>query len=143
MLLLGESSAISGWLMRLRTHYVDVNAKGLNCKERKSTVLSRGPPPPPPGGGWRQMLAAEGEGTERDGGARHWVQQRYVSVTERAGINEGNHGGNDTCDVGGGRAAPLLSSPGVCFDALGLRALFDECVVTALLPGRAHARARG
>ena len=83
VLLLGDSSAISGWLTRLRTQYVDVNVKGLNCKERKSTVLSRGPPPPPPGGGWRQMLAAEGEGTEKDGGARHWVQQRYVSSSSR------------------------------------------------------------
>ena len=32
---------VSEWLCRLRTHKVDLNARGTACKERKSTVLAR------------------------------------------------------------------------------------------------------
>ena len=32
---------VSEWLCRLRTHKVDLNARGTACKERKSTVLAQ------------------------------------------------------------------------------------------------------
>ena len=145
VLLLGDSSAISGWLTRLRTQYVDVNAKGLNCKERKSTVLSRGPAPPPAGALRRRMLAGDGGGagasaggaTGNSSGPRHWVQQRYVGmVAERVCGSGGCRGDKDDSRGCGGKEAPLLASPAICFDALGLRPLFDACVVPALLPVR-------
>eukprot|EP00937_MAST-01D_sp_MAST-1D-sp2_P000323 g323.t1 len=41
VMLHGSGDGIGEWLTRLRTQYVDVNSKGLRCKERKSNVLSR------------------------------------------------------------------------------------------------------
>jgi solute carrier family 25 carnitine/acylcarnitine transporter 20/29 len=37
----GGEEAISGWLTRLRSEYVDVDSRGSKCKERKATVLCR------------------------------------------------------------------------------------------------------
>ena len=36
----GAPEAIGAWLHRLRTEYVDVDARGAKCKERQSTVLA-------------------------------------------------------------------------------------------------------
>ena len=36
----GGPEAIGAWLHRLRTEYVDVDARGAKCKERQSTVLA-------------------------------------------------------------------------------------------------------
>ncbi len=37
----GPDDAVSGWLTRLRSEYVDVDGRGGKCKERKSTVMCR------------------------------------------------------------------------------------------------------
>lgn len=37
----GPDDAVSGWLTRLRSEYVDVDGRGAKCKERKSTVMCR------------------------------------------------------------------------------------------------------
>ena len=37
----GPDDAVSGWLTRLRSEYVDVDGRGTKCKERKSTVMCR------------------------------------------------------------------------------------------------------
>jgi solute carrier family 25 carnitine/acylcarnitine transporter 20/29 len=37
----GDGESIQSFLTRLRTEFVDVDAKGAKCKERKSTVMCR------------------------------------------------------------------------------------------------------
>lgn len=44
--LLGVEGPLDTFLARLRTEYVDVDSRGVRCKERKSTVLSRRNAPP-------------------------------------------------------------------------------------------------
>jgi solute carrier family 25 carnitine/acylcarnitine transporter 20/29 len=39
VVLQGEPSRVSGFMAKLRTNYVDLNSKGLKCKERKMRVL--------------------------------------------------------------------------------------------------------
>jgi solute carrier family 25 carnitine/acylcarnitine transporter 20/29 len=41
MVLAGDGESVQSFLTRLRTEFVDVDAKGAKCKERKSTVMCR------------------------------------------------------------------------------------------------------
>ena len=110
--------------MRLRTHYVDVNSKGLRCKERKSTTLARLPGaaaqhaalllrPGGPGG-------QDGQGGGGGGGG--YAQQQYA----------------DTASLERLFSAGLAQQPGG-----GLAELYAEYVLPAMAGGAVGALRRG
>jgi|EP01046_Picozoa_sp_COSAG06_P022612 uncharacterized protein YggU (UPF0235/DUF167 family) len=83
----GPDDAVSGWLTRLRSEYVDVDGRGGKCKERKSTVMCRREAPIP---------AAEQEEEEAAGRLEGWEATAY----EEEGTMETALAGMDLLHVG-------------------------------------------
>ena len=154
VLLQGWSEAVSQWLTRLRTEQVDVNAKGLRCKERQSTVLVRAPAPEASlarcaagqnkvddAGQWVHLSydkAPKAHGADRAGAAAHGRGGRR-GVEGGGGISSSSSGGVDgaVCSGSGagsddGASASALVTPERFFAEMGLLALFDAFVAPAL-----------
>ena len=158
VLLQGWSEAVSQWLTRLRTEQVDVNAKGLRCKERQSTVLVRAPAPEASlarcAAGQKNVddagqcvtqwvhlaydKAPKAHGADRAGAAAHGRGGRR-GVEGGGGISSSSGGGVDgaVCSGSGagsddGASASALVTPERFFAEMGLLALFDAFVAPAL-----------